>query len=55
MAESLQKIGNRRSLASDIAHKYAVLAVQRANLEALQDGIYPYPENLVPILSRTIC
>ncbi|MBM3143505.1 MAG: HAMP domain-containing protein [Chloroflexi bacterium] len=52
MAASLQQAGERRrSLTADIAHELRTpLAVQRAHLEALQDGIYDLtPENLVPI------
>ena len=41
-------------MTADIAHELRnPLAVQRANLEALQDGIYPpTPENLEPILAQ---
>ncbi len=52
MAESLQQAETRRkALTADIAHELRTpLAVQRAHLEALQDGIYPLtPENLLPI------
>ena len=55
MAASLQKAGqSRRAMTADIAHELRnPLAVQRANLEALQDGIYPpTPENLEPILAQ---
>lgn len=41
-------------MTADIAHELRnPLAVQRANLEALQDGVYPLqPENLEPILEQ---
>jgi signal transduction histidine kinase len=55
MADSLQRAEqSRRAMTADIAHELRnPLAVQRANLEALQDGIYPLtPENLVPILEQ---
>jgi len=56
MASSIETAEqNRRSMTFDIAHELRTpLAVQRANLEALQDGIYPLtPENLQPILDQT--
>lgn len=55
MAESLQQIEeSRRALTADVAHELRTpLAVQRAHLEALQDGVYPLtPENLEPILAQ---
>ncbi len=55
MANSLQKAEqNRKALTADVAHELRnPLAVQRANLEALQDGIYPLsPEALEPILEQ---
>jgi two-component system sensor histidine kinase BaeS len=55
MAISLQQAEqSRRAMTADIAHELRnPLAVQRANLEALQDGIYPLtPENLEPILEQ---
>jgi signal transduction histidine kinase len=55
MADSLQQAEeSRRAMTADIAHELRnPLAVQRANLEALQDGIYPLtPDNLNPILEQ---
>jgi two-component system sensor histidine kinase BaeS len=55
MAGALQHTeAARRVMTADIAHELRnPLAVQRANLEALQDGVYPLiPENLVPILEQ---
>ena len=52
MAASLQEAEERRkALTADIAHELRTpLSVQRAHLEALQDGIYPLtPENLRPL------
>jgi len=52
MAASLQQAEQRRrALTADIAHELRTpLAVQRAHIEALLDGIYPLtPENLQPI------
>jgi signal transduction histidine kinase len=57
MADSLQRAETeRRALTADIAHELRnPLAVQRANLEALQDGLYPLTaENLQPILEQNI-
>jgi two-component system, OmpR family, sensor histidine kinase BaeS len=57
MAGSLyQAQEGRRAMTADIAHELRnPLAVQRANLEALQDGIYPLnPENLQPILEQNL-
>jgi two-component system, OmpR family, sensor histidine kinase BaeS len=56
MAESLQQAEqNRQAMTADIAHELRTpIAVQRAHLEALQDGIYPLtPENLQPVLDQT--
>jgi two-component system OmpR family sensor kinase/two-component system sensor histidine kinase BaeS len=55
MAESLQRAEeSRQAMTADIAHELRnPLAVQRASLEALQDGVYPLtPENLAPILEQ---
>ncbi|HIE56678.1 MAG TPA: HAMP domain-containing protein [Anaerolineales bacterium] len=52
MADSLQQAENRRrALTTDIAHELRTpLAVQRAHIEALEDGIYALSiENLAPI------
>ncbi len=57
MADSLQDAEqSRRAMTADIAHELRnPLAVQRANLEALQDGIYPLtPENLEPVMEQNI-
>ena len=55
MADSLLKAQeSRQAMTADIAHELRTpLAVQRANLEALQDGVYdPTPENLELILEQ---
>ncbi|RPI27020.1 MAG: HAMP domain-containing protein [Chloroflexota bacterium] len=55
MAESLQQAEqSRRDMTADIAHELRTpLAVQRAHLEAIQDGVYPLSiENLDPILEQ---
>lgn len=55
MASSLQHAEeSRRAMTADIAHELRnPLAVQRANLEALQDGIYPLTsQNIDPVLEQ---
>lgn len=55
MAQSLQNNQQaRRALTADIAHELRTpLAVQRAHLEALQDGIYePTPETIQTLLNQ---
>jgi len=55
MADSLQQAEeSRRIMTADIAHELRTpLAVQRANLEALQDGVYPLTvENLNPVVEQ---
>ncbi|MDY6845722.1 MAG: ATP-binding protein [Chloroflexota bacterium] len=55
MAQSLQEAEvRRRAMTADIAHELRnPLAIQRAHLEALQDGVYPLkPENLDPIAEQ---
>ncbi len=57
MAASLQQAETqRKAMTADIAHELRTpLSVQRANLEALQDGVYPLtPENLTPVLEQTM-
>jgi two-component system, OmpR family, sensor histidine kinase BaeS len=55
MADSLQQAEeSRRLMTADIAHELRTpLAVQRANLEALQDSVYPLTvENLTPVVEQ---
>jgi two-component system, OmpR family, sensor histidine kinase BaeS len=55
MTETLQRSEiNRKELTADIAHELRTpLAVQRAQLEALEDGVYPLSlENLDPVLEQ---
>lgn len=55
MADSLQEVETqRRDMTADIAHELRTpLAVQQANLEALQDGVYPLTQDyLKPIIKQ---
>ena len=55
MATSLQDVEKqRRAMTADIAHELRTpLAVQQANLEALQDGIYPLTQDAItPIIEQ---
>jgi signal transduction histidine kinase len=57
MATSLEEAEeSRRGMTADIAHELRTpLAVQRAQLEALQDGVYPAStENLTSILEQNV-
>ena len=57
MAESLQTAeNNRKAMTADIAHELRTpLSIQRANLEAMEDGVYPLTvENLKPVLEQNI-
>ncbi len=57
MADSLQQAQeSRRSMTADIAHELRnPLAVQRANLEALQDGVFPLSaQALEPVLEQNL-
>ena len=54
MAESLQDAEERRQvMTADIAHELRnPLAIQRAHLEALQDGVYPLTQENLTLLSE---
>jgi signal transduction histidine kinase len=55
MADSLENAqSSRQAMTADIAHELRTpLSIQRANLEAFQDGIYPLTlENLDPIIQQ---
>lgn len=55
MADSLQdSVARRQTMTADIAHELRnPLAIQRAHLEALQDGIFPLtPENLAMVAEQ---
>jgi len=57
MADSLLKVReSRKAMTADIAHELRnPLAVQRANLEALQDGVIPLsPENFNVVLEQNL-
>lgn len=57
MADSLQMAEqSRRNMTADIAHELRTpLAVQRASLEAMLDGVYPMKaENLQPVLEQNV-
>lgn len=57
MAENLQRAQvSRREMTADIAHELRnPLSVQRAHLEALQDGLYPLEsDSLDPILEQNL-
>jgi len=57
MADSLQQAQeSRKAMTADIAHELRTpLAIQRANLEAIQDGLYsPSKENLNIILEQNL-
>lgn len=57
MASSLQRAEeSRKSMTADIAHELRTpLAVQRATIEAMVDGIYPMDEdNLKPVMDQNL-
>src|SRR5690606_37662040 len=56
MAASLEQANqSRKAMTADIAHELRTpIAIQRAHLEALEDGVYPLSvENLRPVLEQT--
>ncbi len=56
MAASLEQANQaRKAMTADIAHELRTpIAIQRAHLEALEDGVYPLTiENLQPVLEQT--
>ena len=56
MAASLEQANqSRKAMTADIAHELRTpIAIQRAHLEALEDGVYPLTvENLRPVLEQT--
>jgi two-component system, OmpR family, sensor histidine kinase BaeS len=57
MASSLQRAEeSRKSMTADIAHELRTpLAVQRATIEAMVDGVYPMDEeNLIPVMDQNL-
>jgi len=54
MAASLQRLeSNRRAMTADIAHELRTpLSVQRINLEAMQDGVYPLDQANLQIIAQ---
>jgi len=54
MSQSLQDAENRRmAMTADIAHELRnPLAIQRAHLEALQDGVYPLTQENLTLISE---
>jgi signal transduction histidine kinase len=57
MAESLQRAeASRKAMTADIAHELRTpLAVQRATVEAMIDGVYPLDEaNLKPVVEQNL-
>lgn len=54
MAASLQRLeSNRRAMTADIAHELRTpLSIQRINLEAMQDGVYPLDQANLDIVAE---
>lgn len=54
MSQSIQEAENRRlAMTADIAHELRnPLAIQRAHLEALQDGVYPLTQENLALISE---